>query len=484
MEKNNQTKLPQGWTICKLDDLSLEINSGFPSGRHNKSAIGVPHIRPMNIDWHGNIDLSELKFVEVNSYDSLKKGDILFNNTNSPKLLGKTTYIRNDTNWAYSNHMTRIRVNKSLIEPAWIAYYLHKLLWEGFYKVRCTNHVNQASINSTYLSKHVPIVLAPYEEQEKITSKIEELFSKIDSTLNSLRKTKLQLKSCKSSLLKSGFLGELTKDMRDNNSYDSVELLIEKIENIKEKQEKKLRKIPIPEEDAYSHEIPNSWRWVRVGNVCLRIQYGTSEKANDDSSGIPVLRMGNIIDGELNYDNLKFFPKNWNAKDEFLLESGDVLFNRTNSAELVGKTAVFENTHPLSVFASYLIRAKVASEIILPKILSYYTNSIFGRMFIRSVVSQQVGQANVNGTKFATMCIPLIPMNEQVELINKIETGISLIQNVSKEVDIRLQNLLSLKSSILKDAFEGKLVPQDPNAEPASILLEKIKHQKNNTKKV
>lgn len=470
--------LPNSWVNCILEDIVNEVNSGFPSGKHNKEQKGIPHIRPMNINYDGNIDLSVVKYVENNPHDYLRKGDVLFNNTNSPKLLGKTALIKQDTDWAYSNHMTRIRFNTSLIEPRWIAYYLHKLFWEGYYKIRATNHVNQSSINSTYLSKQIPIFLAPLNEQKRIVAKIDEFFSKIDSTLDSLRKTKLQLKFCKSSLLQSGFLGELTKARRDNNPAESVEPLIEKIKKIQNKQEKKLQKIQIPEEDEYFHQIPNSWKWARVGNVCFRLQYGTSEKANNDASGIPVLRMGNIIDGELNFNDLKFFPKNWRDKDEFLLGAGDVLFNRTNSAELVGKTAVFEDHHPSSVFASYLIRAKVAIEIILPKILSYYVNSVFGRMFIKSVVSQQVGQANVNGTKFAMMYIPLIPMNEQLELIDKIETGISLIQNMSKEVDMRLQNLLSLKSSILKEAFDGNLVPQDPNDEPSSLLLERIKQEK------
>ena len=178
LEKNVNV-LPSNWLICKLDDIAIEINSGFPSGKHNRVSKGVPHIRPMNIDYNGNIDLSVVKYVETVSYDSLRKGDVLFNNTNSPKLLGKTTLINQDTNWAYSNHMTRIRFDTSLIEPRWLAYYLHKLFWDGYYKIRATNHVNQSSINSTYLSEQIPILLAPRNEQKRIVSKIEELFSKL-----------------------------------------------------------------------------------------------------------------------------------------------------------------------------------------------------------------------------------------------------------------------------------------------------------------
>ena len=87
---DTELELPQGWVVCKLEDVAMSINSGFASGKHNKSEKGIPHIRPMNIDISGNIDLSVVKYVEDNFKDKLQKNDVLFNNTNSPKLLGKT----------------------------------------------------------------------------------------------------------------------------------------------------------------------------------------------------------------------------------------------------------------------------------------------------------------------------------------------------------------------------------------------------------
>lgn len=138
-------------------------------------------MRPMNINIKGEIELSEVKYVQPGSYDSLLKGDVLLNNTNSPELLGKTSYIKDDTNWAYSNHMTRIRLNSSFLNSAWISYYLHSLFLKGFFKMSCTHHVNQASINSTFLSQKVQIPLPPLPEQRAIVSKIEQLFSDLDN---------------------------------------------------------------------------------------------------------------------------------------------------------------------------------------------------------------------------------------------------------------------------------------------------------------
>ena len=94
--------LPLGWARTTIGEIADQINPGFPSGQHNVEHRGVPHLRPMNISAKGEIVLSDLKYVEVTEYDPLLKGDVLFNNTNSPMLLGKTSYIRQDTNWAYS----------------------------------------------------------------------------------------------------------------------------------------------------------------------------------------------------------------------------------------------------------------------------------------------------------------------------------------------------------------------------------------------
>jgi type I restriction enzyme S subunit len=212
----------------------------------------------------------------------------------------------------------------------------------------------------------------------------------------------------------------------------------------------------------------------------LKMQYGTSEKANEDPSGIPVVRMGNIQDGTIDFTDLKYLPADTKDIAAYLLEAGDVLFNRTNSAELVGKTAVFRSHHPQAVFASYLIRVRVNSQLYDPNFLSWFINSVHGRRYIASVVSQQVGQANVNGTKLAMMPVPLPSLAEQQQIVSEIERRFSVADEVEKVVEQSLKQAERLRQSILKRAFEGRLVPQDPTDPPAIQLLEEIRKQKEN----
>ena len=131
----------------------------------------------------------------------------------------------------------------------------------------------------------------------------------------------------------------------------------------------KLQKLK-PFSDETSFTIPPEWNWTRIGVISNEIQYGTGDKASTKESKLPVLRMGNIEDGVLNFDKLKYYPDNWKHKEQYLLKDGDVLFNRTNSPELVGKTAIYRHFHPTAVFAGYLIRVKILDEIYAPLLLT------------------------------------------------------------------------------------------------------------------
>jgi len=212
--------------------------------------------------------------------------------------------------------------------------------------------------------------------------------------------------------------------------------------------------------------------------ISEKIQYGTSEKAGEDNSGIPVIRMGNIQDGKLTLENLKYFPKEWSEISDYLLQDGDVLFNRTNSAELVGKTSVYKIQHLPAVFASYLIRVKVIKSAYNPDLLSFFVNSFYGRKYIGSVVTQQVGQANVNGTKLSQIPFPLPRLAVLRRIVAEVERRLSIEDGVKKTVGQSLAQAERLRQSILKKAFEGRLVAQDASEEPAGVLLERIRQEK------
>lgn len=187
--------------------------------------------------------------------------------------------------------------------------------------------------------------------------------------------------------------------------------------------------------------------------------------------------MGNIQDGRLVFDNLKYLPSDHSEFPGLLLQPGDLLFNRTNSYELVGKTAVYKGTPEPCSFASYLIRVRFLDGI-SSEFVAYYLNSVYGRRWVASVVSQQVGQANVNGTKLRALTVPVPPAEEQKFIAGEVERRFSIIDELEAAIEADVHRAGYLRQSILKQAFSGKLVPQDPGEEPASVLLERIKDEK------
>jgi type I restriction enzyme S subunit len=320
------------------------------------------------------------------------------------------------------------------------------------------------------------LTVPPLPEQHRIVAKIEELFTKLDAGVAALKKAKSQLQRYRQSVLKDAFSGKLTQTWREahKGELEPAAVLLERIKAERKNNAKGKYKEPPPVDTLNLPELPEGWVWARVGEISEMMQYGTSEKADEDASRIPVLRMGNIHDGKLDFANLKYFPNNWPELKAYILEDGDVLFNRTNSAELVGKTAVYKSSHPKAVFASYLIRVRVNREFFEPDILSWFINSFEGRKYVSSVVSQQVGQANVNGTKLFMMPVPFLTLLEQRRIVEEIEHRFSIAEEVEKVIDHSLKQAERLRQSILQRAFAGKLVAQDPNDEPAEKLLERI----------
>jgi len=170
------------------------------------------------------------------------------------------------------------------------------------------------------------------------------------------------------------------------------------------------------------HPIPARWAWAKVGEIALFTQYGTSEKARALSDGIPVLAMGNIQGGEVTLDSEKLMPRSWDEFPALILKPGDLLYNRTNSAELVGKTGLYEGPEDSYTFASYLIRIRLDHNLVRPKYLNFVMNSpYFRETQVVPHIKKQTGQANVNGTILKNMLVPVPPLKEQDNIIDRID---------------------------------------------------------------
>ena len=220
----------------------------------------------------------------------------------------------------------------------------------------------------------------------------------------------------------------------------------------------------------YPYLLPNGWEWCNLEDIVCELKYGTSEKSLSVGK-IAVLRMGNITNvGTIDYSNLVYSSNNEDIK-LFSLEKDDLLFNRTNSSEWVGKTAIYKKEQP-AIYAGYLIRIRPI--LIFSDYLNTVMNSSYYRNWCYNVKTDAVNQSNINAQKLSQLMIPVPPLKEQERIIIEIAKWISLIDTIKNSKE-KLQVIIKqAKSKILDLAIHGKLVPQDPNDEPASELLKLI----------
>ena len=217
-------------------------------------------------------------------------------------------------------------------------------------------------------------------------------------------------------------------------------------------------------------EVPKSWVWCKLEDIVCELKYGTSEKSSSVGK-IAVLRMGNITNvGTIDYSNL-VYSSNDEDIEQYSLEKYDLLFNRTNSSEWVGKTAIYKDEQP-AIYAGYLIRIRPL--LISPDYLNTVMNSGYYREWCYNVKTDAVNQSNINAKKLSQLMIPIPPLREQGRIVAEIDKWISLI-DIVKNGKGDLQTVIKqAKSKILDLAIHGKLVPQDPNDEPAIELLKRI----------
>jgi type I restriction enzyme S subunit len=325
----------------------------------------------------------------------------------------------------------------------------------------------------------------PLAEQKRIVAKIDSLTGKSKRARDHLDHLPRLVEKYKQAVLAAAFRGDLTREWRADVAPNGVS-----VEALEDQRQAAWSSLPtrsrydVPDEIEWRPDIglPTGWAWASIDQLSYLIQYGTSAKTSDDEDGVAVLRMGNLQGGELDLSSLKYLPSDHQEFPELLLQSGDVLFNRTNSAELVGKTAVYIGQPDQASFASYLIRIKMSG--LKPRLLSAYINSALGREWVASVVNQQVGQANVNGTKLRRLGVPVMSPNEQEEIQRRIETAFSWIDRLASEATSARNLIDRLDQAFLAKAFRGELVPQDPADEPASVLLERIRAGRGATPKM
>ena len=346
--------------------------------------------------------------------------------------------------------------------------------------------------------------------QRRIVAKIEGLFSELDKGIESLKTAQAQLKVYRQAVLKHAFEGKLTAQWREENK-DKLEKPDQLLARIKQEREARYEQqfkewrvaVKKWEEDGKSGKrparppkleeisplsltetetfppLPAGWSYLRLGLVIDEPKYGSSKKCDYAYKGTGVLRIPNVVRGVVDASDLKGAYFEEDEKRTYDLRSGDILVIRSNgSISIVGRCALISKAEEQYLYAGYLLRLRSNLAALLPEYLVALLSSHLLRTQIEHKAKSTSGVNNINSGEIQSLIIPMCSLSEQEVVVERLSTSLSAIDAIEAEIDSQLLKADALRQSILKKAFSGQLVAQDPHDEPASVLLDRIRAER------
>lgn len=334
---------------------------------------------------------------------------------------------------------------------------------------------------STFDGYRIPI--APLSEQRRIVEKIETLFAELDKGEESLRQVQVLLARYRQSVLKAAVTGELTADWRAQRAGQlehGRDLLARILKARRENwQGRGKYKEPVEPDTSNLPELPDGWVWATVEQVIDSARNGLSKKPTSTPNGFPILRISTVRPMSVDVTDIRYYPaSNVSEVELFWVEKGDLLFTRYNgSTRLVGVCGQMREESPV-LYPDKLIRVRLVDRGAFACFVEMAWNTGETRNYIASRIKTTSGQQGVSGTDIKAAPFPLPPFEEQRLIAGRVQEAFERIEALEASCVSEMNRSTTLRQSILKDAFSGRLVPQDPDDEPASELLARIRAQR------
>lgn len=420
----NNDPLPSGWNKVKLIDWlenKISMKNGFADGGFNQEGQGTPHLRPFNVTSDGFIDLSQVKYVENvadNSPYLLRVNDIIFNNTNSEDLVGKTSYFSIEGKFVLSNHMTIIRIlDNDCVDAFWLAMKLQHLWRLGVFKAICRRHVGQASISIERLGR-LSLSYPSLPEQRAIAH----ILQTVQQAIHTRRK-ELELE-------------------RERKAVLMHHLFTYSIRNE-------------PTKRSEIGEIPKSWNLIPLGEVIVSgPKNGIYKHQSCYGSGVSIIRINDFNnDGEVISRGSNRVNLSSDEITEYQLKPNDILINRVNSVSHLGKTALVGVLPEACVFESNMMCFAVNTDIVMPEYTFRFLCSPLTRMQIRDRSRRAVAQSSINQNDVKSILIPLCSIAEQQDIIGILRASDIKIAALEKEITLHEE----LFRTLLNELMTGRI---------------------------
>ena len=384
-----------------------------------------------------------------------------------------------------NNHAHILR---SMISNKYVYHYLNTVDYSSY-----VTGTTRLKLTKNALAA-IPIHFPSLAEQQRIVAKIEGLFSELEKGIEILKKAGAQLATYRQAVLKHAFEGNLTAQWREHHrdikgaKERRHKVLSDRRYGSERSLSRRSRARGRPHQDLVHGDsvraiatelptIPGSWSWATVSQI-ISEELSNGRSVRSAQKGFPVLRLTALRDGEIEQNEYKIGA--WTAEDAepFLIREGDFLVSRGNgSLRLVGRGGLVRSLESPVAYPDTMIRLRI-SRYVDREFFCYVWNSRLVRRQIETIARTTAGIFKVNQRDLEAAMIPLPPIEEQYVITEEVRCQLAALDHTMGSIDFNLRKARKLRQSILKKAFSGRLVPQEPDDEPACNLLDRIRTER------
>ncbi len=349
--------------------------------------------------------------------------------------------------------------------------------------------IGRPNLNAKNLAR-IALPLPPLPEQQRIVEAIESYFTRLDDAVATLERVQRNLTRYRSSVLKAAVEGRLVPIEAElagakGREYEPASVLLERILAERRRRweasgKKGMYAEPLAPDPTELPALPEGWCWTTVDAIA-EVKGGITKNQKRTSPEpmreVPYLRVANVQRGHLELSKVVTIPATEAEIDELRLLRGDVLFNEGGDRDKLGRGWIWKGEIAECIHQNHVFRARLLMPDVVPEFLSWYGNTE-GQRYFFAEGKQTTNLASINMTKLRSLPVPLPPAAEQRRIFLAIDDALSLMDAAGQTTAAAGRRCARLRQAILKWAFEGRLADQDPDDEPASVLLARIKAER------